>query len=49
MLYSAEKDFKGRGREDRQRTKQKVEAAIKDLRESIKSDEEKDMQRRWML
>ena len=46
LAYSAEKTLKDMAGKIDSAQKQKVEAAIKDLRESIKSDEEKDMQQK---
>ena len=46
LAYSAEKTLKDMAAKIDSAQKQKVEAAIKDLRESIKSDEEKDMQQK---
>src|SRR3989339_1540728 len=46
IAYSAEKTLKDMAGKIDSAQKQKVEAAIKDLRESIKSDEEKDMQQK---
>ncbi|HHT9145531.1 MAG TPA: molecular chaperone DnaK [Candidatus Wunengus sp. YC61] len=46
LAYSAEKTLKDMAGKIDSAQKEKVEAAIKDLRESIKSDEEKDMQQK---
>ena len=46
LAYSAEKTLKDMAGKIDSAQKQKVEAAIKDLRESIKSDDEKDMQQK---
>lgn len=46
LAYSAEKTLKDMAGKIDSAQKDKVEAAIKDLRESIKSDEEKDMQQK---
>jgi len=46
LAYSAEKTLKDMAGKIDSAQKQKVESAIKDLRESIKSDEEKDMQQK---
>ena len=46
LAYSAEKTLKDMAGKVDSAQKQKVESAIKDLRESIKSDEEKDMQQK---
>ncbi|HHT9115682.1 MAG: molecular chaperone DnaK [Planctomycetes bacterium] len=46
LAYSAEKSLKDMAGKIDSAQKQKVEAAIKDLRESIKSDDEKDMQQK---
>ena len=46
LAYSAEKTLKDLAGKVDSAQKQKVEAAIKDLRESIKSDDEKDMQQK---
>jgi len=46
LAYSAEKTLKDMAGKIDSAQKQKVEAAIKDLRESIKSDDEKDLQQK---
>ncbi|HHT9159716.1 MAG TPA: molecular chaperone DnaK [Candidatus Brocadiaceae bacterium] len=46
LAYSAEKTLKDMAGKIDAAQKQKVEAAVKDLRESIKSDDEKDMQQK---
>ena len=46
LAYSAEKTLKDMAGKIDSAQKQKVESAIKDLRESIKSDDEKDMQQK---
>ena len=46
LAYSAEKTLKDMAGKVDSAQKQKVESAIKDLRESIKSDDEKDMQQK---
>ncbi len=46
LAYSAEKSLKDMAGKIDSAQKQKTEAAIKDLRESIKSDDEKDMQQK---
>ena len=46
LAYSAEKSLKDMAGKIDSAQKQKVEAAIKDLRESIKSDDEKDVQQK---
>ena len=46
LAYSAEKTLKDMAGKIDSAQKQKAEAAIKDLRESIKSDDEKDMQQK---
>src|SRR3990167_6494147 len=46
LAYSAEKSLKDMAGKIDRAQKQKVEAAIKDLRESIKSDDEKDVQQK---
>ncbi|MBI5795129.1 MAG: Hsp70 family protein, partial [Planctomycetes bacterium] len=46
LAYSAEKTLKDMAAKVDSAQKQKVESAIKDLRESIKSDDEKDMQQK---
>ncbi|MEK6559820.1 MAG: Hsp70 family protein, partial [Planctomycetota bacterium] len=46
LAYSSEKTLKDMAGKIDAAQKQKVEAAVKDLRESIKSDDEKDMQQK---